>query len=109
VSDPVDRTEILGAWVHAHEEDTATEMVLVPASRDLPPSRGRLRIDLRDDGTLIQGSPGPDDRPTEAAGSWELSADGVLGLRPVDGPGWEAKVVSAAPERLVLEPRDRVP
>jgi hypothetical protein len=94
--------DLVGSWIHAHEEDTESELVFRPAGRELPPSRGRRAIELRDDGTLVQVAPGPVDVPTEAHGSWELSEDGVLTCRPAEGQAWEAQVIRAEPDRLVL-------
>src|ERR1041384_5695638 len=37
-------------WVHSHEEDTDTEMVLRPAGYKFPPSRGRSSFELKPDG-----------------------------------------------------------
>jgi hypothetical protein len=97
----VERQSLLGRWVHAHEEDGEEEMVFRPAEQELPPSRGRQRLELRKDGTLVEGSPGPTDRPEEATGSWELEGEDVLVLRQGAGSR-RARVLAAEPERLVL-------
>ena len=94
--------EITGKWVHAHEEDTDGAMVFRPASHPLPPSRGRLRLELRPDGTYVEHAPGPTDAPIASEGDW--SRDGrrltLGGAGDRGGHDWE--VVSAAPDRLVL-------
>jgi hypothetical protein len=55
-------------WVHAHEEDTDSELIYRPASYSFPPSRGRSALDLRPDGTYVESSPGPTDRPEQTSG-----------------------------------------
>jgi hypothetical protein len=80
-----------GSWVHSHEEDTADEMVFRPATRPLPPSRGRMAFDLRADGTYVERSPGPTDVPEESSGSWSLEDDRLILGGPSGGSGhaWE--------------------
>jgi hypothetical protein len=85
-----------GEWVHAHEEDREGEMVFRPASHPLPPSRGRLRLDLKPDGTYLEHAPGPVDAPVASEGRWSL--DG--GTLAVGDRSWE--VVAAEPDRLVV-------
>jgi hypothetical protein len=89
-------------WVHSHEEDDGEEMVFRPSSFDLPPARGRRQIELRPDGSFLEGFPGPTDAPEEAGGSWSLKGD-ELALRPEgDRPGEEWKVVAAEKDLLRL-------
>ena len=85
-------------WVHSHEEDSATEMVFRPASHPFPRSRGRRSFDLRTDGTLIEGGPGPTDRRQESAGTWRLTEDGALAFyRPSEStPHRVLRIASAA-------------
>jgi hypothetical protein len=97
----LDRTAVQGQWVHAHEEDTESELIFRPASYSLPPSRGRSALDLRADGTYVESSPGPTDRPEQATGTWALEED-RLTLRPPDGSTRVLKIASAEPDRLVL-------
>jgi hypothetical protein len=90
-------------WVHSHEEDRGGEMVFRPASYPFPPSRGRRSIDLRRDGTVKHGRPGPTDRRQLSEGRWEIDGD-TLKLYPAAGskPTETLRIVSASPERLVL-------
>lgn len=88
--------------MHAHEEDTESELVYRPASYSLPPSRGRSALDLRADGTYVESSPGPTDRPEQAAGTWVLEDD-RLTLRPADGHTRMLRIASAEPDRLVVK------
>jgi hypothetical protein len=98
----IERRRLARRWVHAHEEDTGEEMVFRPAERELPPARGRLALELREDGELVETTPGPVDRPEEATGTWELADDDVLVLRGREGSR-ARKVLAAEPDRLVLE------
>ncbi|HEY2946522.1 MAG TPA: hypothetical protein VGN09_29080 [Vicinamibacteria bacterium] len=90
-------------WVHSHEEDGHDEMVFRPASFKFPPSRGRRSIDLRRDGTVGHGRPGPTDRRQHSSGRWEIKGH-ALKLFPASGetPTETLRIVSAAPDRLVL-------
>jgi hypothetical protein len=97
----LDAAALHGSWVHSHEEDAGGEEVFRPASFRFPPSRGRRALDLRPDGSYGGSVPGPDDRPEEAEGTWELRGD-ELELRGADGSTETLHVVSAAPDRLVL-------
>jgi hypothetical protein len=97
----VDRKRLARRWVHAYEEDTGEEMVFRPVEHELPPSRGRTALELREDGELVETTPGPVDRPEEATGSWELADDETLVLR--DSAGSHARrILAAEPDRLVL-------
>lgn len=85
-------------WVHAHEEDREGEMVFRPSSHPLPPSRGRLVLDLGPDGTGVQVEPGPTDAPVDTHVSWSLDGDRLT----VGERSWTVASVDA--ERLVLKP-----
>lgn len=63
--------EVLGLWVHSHEEDSGSTKVYRPASYNFPPSRGRTAVELRPDGTYIEYDSGPDDRGRAVVGRWQ--------------------------------------
>lgn len=99
----MDREQVRGHWVHAHEEDTEDEMVFRPAGTDLPPSRGRMAFELRADGTFAETGLGATDIPEEAAGSWALEGDTItLSEAATQGVPREMEVVTADKERLVI-------
>jgi hypothetical protein len=92
-----------GRWIHAHEEDTDDEMVFRRASHPLPPSRGRIRLELRSDGTFVERFPGPVDVPEEIGGRWSLEDDRLV-LRTEDDLSSHAWVIAKAEaDRLVLK------
>ena len=97
----VDRSVLAQHWVHSHEEDTDSELVFRPASYSFPPSRGRSRLELRDDGSYTEGTPGPTDRPEQAEGSWELDGDSLRLAQP-DGSTRVLRIASARSDRLVV-------
>lgn len=97
-----DKSALQGHWIHAHEEDTDGEMVFRPASHPLPPSRGRMRLDLRPGGAYVERSPGPVDVPEESRGSWSLEGE-RLRLDAEDGTAQAWVVAKAEVDRLVLE------
>jgi hypothetical protein len=98
--------QVSGRWVHAHEEDTEDEMVFRPADTELPPSRGRMGFELREDGTFVEAGLGARDIPEEATGSWVLE-DGVITLSEgaTQGVPREMEVVTVDEERLVVRKR----
>ena len=97
----IERRRLVARWVHSHEEDDDSSTVLRPADHELPPSRGRTRLELREDGRMVEDGPGPDDRLVEATGAWELKRGEVLILRGPDGDRAQ-RVLAAEPDRLVL-------
>lgn len=91
--------ELLGHWVHSHEEDSGGERVYRPADYDFPPARGRRGFELRPGGELVLYGPGATDRPEAATGRWSVSGSGRVKLG-----GEEVAIVSASSDRLVLRP-----
>ena len=95
-------------WVHSHEEDTPTEQVFRPAGWKFPPARGRDSLRLRADGALVEGRPGPDDRPMAAAAHWRAASPKTVevfrGAAPQGGraPDKVLEIVSVAKDRLVV-------
>ena len=89
-------------WVHSHEEDTEHEMVFRPDDRPFPPSRGRMKFELKRDGTFLEARPGPTDAPEEQTGKWELENDKTLVLK--GGPEGKRifEIESAEPDKLVV-------
>jgi hypothetical protein len=73
-----DLDDICGRWLHAHEEDAGGEPVYRPEAYGFPPARGRTAIELRADGTYVEESPGPDDRPVASRGRWSRDGDAVV-------------------------------
>jgi hypothetical protein len=96
------RDAIQGRWVHAHEEDTDDEMVFRPASYSFGPSRGRLALELRPDGTYAESAPGPVDAPVESEGEWALDGDRLVLAGEGGRPGHAWEVASAEGDRLVV-------
>jgi hypothetical protein len=92
-------------WVHAHEEDTDSEMVFRPADYELPPSRGRVAFELRPDGSFVESGLGAADVPEEASGTWDLEDDEriVLSQGASQGVPRQMRIASAEQNRLVIE------
>lgn len=91
--------QLWGPWVRSHEEDGPEERVYRRPDFTFPPARGRESLELREDGTLAEGLPGPTDVPAEASGTWELDGEELV-LRSGAGDR-TLVVVSAEPDRLV--------
>jgi len=98
----IDVTHLAQAWVHSHEEDTATSTVYRPSGFPFPRSRGRTGFHLKSDGTLIARKPGPTDQTEIAAGTWTLNGE-QLELHPDAGVGAQVLCLeSVTPDRLVV-------
>lgn len=97
--------EIVGVWLHSHEEDTDSTMVYRPRGYAFPPSRGRDALELRPDGTCIEHGSGPDDRGRAVVGRWDDLGSGGMQITVPRGEGdfSSRRVLSWAPEMLVLE------
>jgi hypothetical protein len=97
------REQVSGAWVHVAEEDTEDEMVFRPAGTDLPPARGRMGFELREDGSFAETGLGAADVPEEATGRWEIEGDTItLSEGAGQGVPREMDVVTADADRLVV-------
>ena len=105
----VTQDRVVGSWVHVHEEDTGDEMVFRPADSSLPPARGRMGLELREDGTFAEAGLGARDIPEEAVGSWVLEGQTItLSEGATQGVPREMEVVSAEKDRLVVRVRREV-
>ena len=104
--DPVTPERVVGSWVHVHEEDSGDEMVFRPADSALPPARGRMGLELREDGTFAEAGLGARDIPEEAVGSWVLEGQTItLSEGATQGVPRELEIVSAEKGRLVVRVR----
>ena len=65
-------------WLHAPEESSDEELVFRPDGYRLRPARGRLTLEIDDDGSIFTFSPGPDDRPVASPPpeGWVLAESG---------------------------------
>lgn len=94
--------DLIGSWVHSHEEDGDGVQVFRPAGYPFPPSRGRDSFTLEADGRAAIGTPGPDDRGVSAAGHWELSGSALTMQWPHRRADYD--VLSVEPAKLSLRP-----
>jgi hypothetical protein len=96
--------ELIGNWLHSHEEDTADAFVYRPASFAFPRSRGRRGIEFRADGSVAMEGVGPDDRPMPQQGSWHLNDPGTIEISYRSASGRTMKVIAhrAGPEKLII-------
>ena len=102
MADAPDAARLCGRWLHSHEEDAGGAQVFRPSAHALPPSRGRLCLELRRDGTLLETRPGADDRPRAARGRWELAGNRLRLYSGPRAPARELEVIALEPDRLVL-------
>ena len=95
--------DLIGHWVHSHEEDTASEMIFRPASFSFPRSRGRDSFELTPD-VLIEHGPGPGDAATAMRGKWSVSEKGELSFFREGGKkaARVLQILSVQPDRLAI-------
>ena len=98
----MNRAQLLGHWVHAHEQDKGDETVFRRQGTALPPSRGRQAVELNDDGTLVDHPLRPDDRAGSRPGTWALEGD-TLVLSAEGAPPRRFKVLAVNPTDLSLK------
>jgi hypothetical protein len=101
-SNAIDVSHVAQAWVHSHEEDTATTTVYRPANFPFPPSRGRKGFHLQPGGTMTARNPGPTDQTVIANGRWKLAGD-QLELSPQGEGAQVLRIESVEPDRLVVQ------
>lgn len=100
---PIGSKAISGQWVEMREEATLGRIVFRSADADLPPARGRRRLDLDAHGMARAGQPGSDDRTRFGdAVSWSVSGDRLH----IDAGEWRGNytIKEADGTMLVLEP-----
>lgn len=94
--------QLVGTWLHSHEEDTASERVYRRSGFAFPPSRGRNGYDFRSDRSATYIGIAARDGSTETECKWQLRA----GAQPeivLTLPGGQPRVlqvVSIEPDRL---------
>ena len=76
--------ELIGAWVHAHEDDTDEVRVYRPASYDFPPARGREGFEIKAGGECIYHGIAPADGSTSEPATWSWEEGGKLVIRRKD-------------------------
>ena len=93
-------------WVHSFEEDNAQETVYRPETFDLPKARGRVSLDLKENGEVADAQLGRNDVPDTLTGSWRLEGNDII----VEYPGGQAdqiySVKEVTNEKLVLKKRE---
>jgi hypothetical protein len=63
---------LIGEWVHSHEEDKDNLKVFRLSSHDFPPSRGREKIYLKEKNSLVYTPIPPNDLPKPYIGTWKV-------------------------------------
>jgi len=63
--------EIIHKWVHSHEEDTDDFIVFRKSDYSFPPSRGRRKIEFKEDGKFVQSRIGSSCGSEERVGRFE--------------------------------------
>ncbi|MEJ7559820.1 MAG: hypothetical protein WKF66_16030 [Pedobacter sp.] len=92
-----------GKWVHSFEEDTDEAIVYRPENFGFPMARGRVSMELKNDGALTGFQIGINDVPAPGTGTWQLEGERLLTKYPdqMDGQAFIIKEVSH--EKLVFK------
>ncbi|GAA1741941.1 hypothetical protein GCM10009809_41830 [Isoptericola hypogeus] len=87
--------ELIGEWVHAHEEDHDGLAVFRRAGHPLPPARGRRRLVFLPDGAFVEKAIGRADGSEPRPGRWEATAGrGVVARTDATGATWHVERVA---------------
>jgi hypothetical protein len=104
MAEPIDVNLLHGEWVHAREEDTATEQVYRPAGFPLPPSRGRTGMEFNVDGTFKRIGIGATDISSVKQGAWQVDPAKAGEVRvEVDGQPQTLQIQDLKQDRLTLK------
>ena len=97
--------ELVGIWLHSHEEDSATTMVFRPRHYAFRPARWRDAIEVQADGGCVWHGSGPDDRGQAIPGRWEDLGNGraQITIGTASDQPFQHRIQSWGPEKLVVE------
>lgn len=97
--------EIIGIWLHSHEEDAAPTMVFRPRDYAFRPARWRDAIELRADGTCVWHGSGPDDRGQAVEGHWEDLGNGraQITFPTAEGQTSHRRIQTWSADKLIVE------
>jgi hypothetical protein len=92
-------------WVHSHEEDTDTVKVYRPSTFGFPPSRGRDKFEIKENGTFVIHSVGRSDRLNEIAAHWKKLDKSTIRVEPDNSemPPFDLRFVSCDEDRLTIK------
>lgn len=103
-SKPMNSTELLAReWVEIREESDEKRIVLRPITYNVPPARGRRRLDLSEPGGVAAKSPNAADKMISTEGTWTYE-NGEL---HIEAPGWSGiyQVEELSEDILVIVPK----
>ncbi|MDQ0850495.1 hypothetical protein QFZ65_002433 [Arthrobacter sp. B3I9] len=97
--------ELVGIWLHSHEEDSGSTMVFRPRHYAFRPARWRDAIEVQADGRCVWHGSGPDDRGQAMPGRWEDLGNGraQITIPTAAGQPFQRQIQSCGPEKLVVE------
>jgi len=90
-------------WVHSFEEDTGEIRVYRPESYKFPLARGRVSMELKNDGALTGFQIGRNDVPAPEIGSWQVQDGRLLINYPNQNETQGFVIKEASDDKLVLE------
>lgn len=96
--------QIVGAWIHSHEEDSGGGMVFRRSGMPMPPSRGRIGFTLNKGGTGTSRQIASSDGLVTTQGIWRL-ADRELHFESDGGNMQIWHVDEITPDRLEMHLR----
>lgn len=77
-SNAINADNLIGEWVHSHEEDNENLKVFRLSTYDFPPSRGREKINLKEKGILVYTPISPNDSPKPYNGTWKIDKSELI-------------------------------
>lgn len=97
--------ELVGIWLHSHEEDSGSTMVFRPRHYAFRPARWRDAIEVQADGGCVWHGSSPDDRGQAMPGRWDDLGNGraQITIPTAAGQPFQRRIQSWGPEKLVVE------
>lgn len=77
-STAINADNLIGEWVHSHEEDSDNSKVFRLSSYEFPPSRGREKINLKEKGSLVYTPISSNDLPKSYNGTWKVDKSELI-------------------------------
>lgn len=99
---PTSDDRVLGHWGHSFEEDVAGVRVYRPSGYAFPLARGRVGLEFRADGSLVEWAVGRGDAGEPRPGRWWADDAGRVHLQTADGRTGVAEVVESGDGGLTL-------
>ena len=95
--------QLLGTWMHSHEEDKEGNQVYRRGEYDFPPARGRTGFELNKGGECVYLGIAARDGTEKRNCTWQIDTNNMeFTIRFADGRSDTMTIVSIADDKLVV-------